>query len=793
MADINSQAEKVTKHLKEGVFELEDFSKKLEGILTDYKKLNTILESTKKSTESIFKFNTKIAQQYKDEIKSSETNINNLTKEAKLLKDNYDSQRDITRLAKEKLKNDKKNFSDAKKELLSTTSPQRKKELTTAVSKDGMMLYNIENSQKELELAKSLENSIKYKLGLKKNEIQVNKLAIADSKKMLNTQLAINKNILSTMNDLAGSILVAMLKKSIQNFIAIDVASFSIRKNFGLLNGDFDVLQNNMKSITLETLKFGATFDDVAEITNAIGDNFNGLVASNRELVKNATVLSKQLGISGETSIDFLHTMSSISNSTVEAQDGMIGFAKQMANAAGIPLGKLMSQISIKSDEIRIFTGASATNLIKSAVSAKLMGSDIEKIAKTSKLLLDFNTSVNDELEASVLLGQDINLQYARELSFKKDIVGANREILRIANQVNFDQLNPFQAEAFAKALGKSVVELQDMKQAEKEIDFIRNTPILRKQLDTLEHMKSLRENESKELGKQAELRLMNLANQEKLAQVQNQWNALLSTASAALLPIVSEILSIAIRAVQVLNGGGLQIFALIEGAAGGLRLFTEVLSLLTIGGFKALNIFKSFSGLLGIFGAVGKWIPVIGWIITAFSFVSNLMKRWDEFPDGFIGGLKAIGSAIIDTLVGPFYNAFKTIWGWFGGNSPSMLGLGILDGIVSIGSMLYNALISPFVNGYNFISGLFGGSKIKSLVDVEVDQSSISKQPSNNTTSKATVSDTIVETNKIISDKLDELISLMKNGGIAVNLDGSKVSYALGKVSRERGSFGTI
>lgn len=782
MADINSQAEKVTKHLKEGVFELEDFSKLLGGILNDYKNLNKLLVENKKATEDIFKFNVRLVQQYKDEIKNSETNIENLKKEAKLLKDNYDSQRDITKLAKEKLQNDKSKISAARKELVEVNKAlekarkepyrtntiaaleQKKKHLENDLDKGntgGNLFKHLPQLEAELSAQKQIENTIKAKLNLNRDEIKANTTSANISKKLLANQMAIKASILSNINDLAGAFLVAMLKKAIQNFTAIDIASFKIRKNFGLLNGDFDILQDNMKNITLETLKFGATFDDVAEITNAIGDNFNGLVASNRELVKNATVLSKQLGISGESSIDFLHTMSSVSNSTVEAQDGMIGFTKQMANAAGIPLGKLMNQIASKSDDIRIFTGASAINLIKSAVSAKLMGSDIDKIAKTSKLLLDFNTSVNDELEASVLLGQDINLQYARELSFKKDIVGANREILRIADKINFDQLNPFQAEAFAKALGKSVVELQDMKQAEKEINFIRNNPVLRKQLDTLEQMKSLRDNESKELGKQVELRIMNLANQEKLARVQNLWNSILSNASAALLPVVSITLEIVAKIFEVLNNGGVHIAGLI----------------------------LSFSK---IFFTIGKWVPVLGWVISAFSIIYNIMEEWNKFPKGFQGGLEAVLSGLYKSLIEPFYNAFKTIWGWFGGNSPSMLGLGILDGIVSIGSMLYSALIYPFVNGYNFISGLFGGSKIKSLIDVEVDQSAINT-PTTNTTTKTTASDAIVETNKIISDKLDELISLMKNGGISVNLDGSKVSYALGKVSRERGSFGTI
>ena len=37
---------------------------------------------------------------------------------------------------------------------------------------------------------------------------------------------------------------------------------------------------------------------------------------------------------------------------------------------------------------------------------------------------------------------------------------------------------------------------------------------------------------------------------------------------------------------------------------------------------------------------------------------------------------------------------------------------------------------------------------------------------------------------------KLDELIGLMRSGGIAVNIDGTKVSTAVGVATRLRGTF---
>jgi hypothetical protein len=54
--------------------------------------------------------------------------------------------------------------------------------------------------------------------------------------------------------------------------------------------------------------------------------------------------------------------------------------------------------------------------------------------------------------------------------------------------------------------------------------------------------------------------------------------------------------------------------------------------------------------------------------------------------------------------------------------------------------------------------------------------------------TTKTTATD---NTNQQLIQKLDELIGLMKSGGISVNLDGNRVSYFLSKNNTERGGLG--
>jgi len=694
------------------------------------------------------------------------------------------------------------------------------------VLRDAELQYFETNSNLNSKVLKDLKAQLNTIEGFTPN-LQTNNVFVRELKNIFGdtlTSMGDFGKLLSGTNPTFNDIIA----KGVKMYVEFDKAGFTLRKTFGFLRGDFDVLEKNIKEIAIDLADFGVTFESAATATSAIGKEFNALVSSNKSIVKDVTMLSAQLGIAESESAKFLKSISSISGNTVSSQKGMTGFAKEMSNAAGVPLPDVMKEIAESSDDVRIYTGKSVVNLIKGTVEAKQMGTTFQKMVDTAKKLLDFNTSINDEMEASVLLGRDINFQRARELSFRKDVIGANREILRIAQSMNFDAMDPFQAESFAKASGKTVAELQDMIQAEEEIQHIRlfGTAEQKKQLKMMDELKRARETEAKDIGKQAEARLMQEANQERMNQLQNQFNKLMIELAKPIMDIVEPLLS----AFTIILPPALQLIKLITLSTTGLfmswlflikpinafvksliygqsimksigsfgtsfgRSFSSFFQLIR-GTGKFFNTISRFSGLLGTFS---KFLGPIGLVINAFMFINNLVKRFNEFvgTDGILlGGLKAVGYAIYDTLIQPFVDAFNWIKekSGFMANSPSVIGLGILDGIISIGASLLDAITSPFRKGFNFISGYFGGPKLPSFSEMIGDKPDLSGKSVANTEAMKNQTETstsIIDSNKQMVDKLDELIGLMKSGGIAVNMDGSKVSTALGVATKFRGAY---
>ena len=603
---------------------------------------------------------------------------------------------------------------------------------------------------------------------------------------------------------LAADAAVAILEKGYENFKAFDKASVDVRKNLGALPGQATVLERNLKVVTIDMMHLGATFDDVAKSINEIANEFTGLVAQDRDLLKTTTALSKQFGIAEGTSVKFLKTLGGISGNSASSQRSMIGFAQKMAQASGVPLGKIMEDVANASDDVRVYVGSSAVSMIKAATAARMMGIDLNKAAASADKLLQFESSISSELKASALLGQNVNFNYARQLAFNKDIIGANKEILKITKQVNFNQLNPIQQKAYADAAGKSVSELQDMLTQEKNIQLVKNgtNEQAKKSLADYERMMQLKDEEAKNEGKVAEQQILQKANQERLNQLQNQFNKLMSELAQPVMDVIEPLMSVAVailppitKAILLLTpiAGIFGIFAKIKWIE---PFFQKIGGYITTMGTKLTQlgkvgkIFGSIGKFLGVFG---KFMGPIGIIINAFTFISSLMKRWEEAPDGFLGGLQAIGGALYDTFLKPFKDAWDWISGLFVGKSPSELGLGIVKGIKSVGGMLLDVLTLPFRTGYNFISGLFGGSEMKAPSEVLSDITGDVKKTGTDVKSLNNdgLNNVIQSGNQQMVAKIDQLISMMANGGIAVNLDGQRINAALSTTMLKSGGFG--
>ena len=104
------------------------------------------------------------------------------------------------------------------------------------------------------------------------------------------------------------------------------------------------------------------------------------------------------------------------------------------------------------------------------AVEAKKMGVSLSEVASISDSLLNFEEGIAAQMEASMLLGREINLDRARQLNLAGDQAGMMKEVkAQVGSEAEFNKMNVLQRQALAGAIGLSTEELSKMVREEEK------------------------------------------------------------------------------------------------------------------------------------------------------------------------------------------------------------------------------------------------------------------------------------------------------------------------------------
>jgi hypothetical protein len=240
----------------------------------------------------------------------------------------------------------------------------------------------------------------------------------------------------------------------------------------GGLVDDFNELSKGIGGTVTQMFQLKAQSFAVSKI---LGDEAGAAVTSLAQKLGNANdvtlgtsiavgTIANRLGVSGDeaaTLVNQFGNLSGLSNST--AMNTMEA-ASQLASANGVAPANVMKDIAENTEFFALYSKDGGANIAQAAIEARRLGVDLSTAAKISDNLLDYQTSVASEMEASVLLGRNINLNKARELAYAGDSAGAMKEALNAAGGLaEFNKMDVFQKKAVAEALGTTVSELQQM------------------------------------------------------------------------------------------------------------------------------------------------------------------------------------------------------------------------------------------------------------------------------------------------------------------------------------------
>jgi hypothetical protein len=256
-------------------------------------------------------------------------------------------------------------------------------------------------------------------------------------------------------------LIVGALALGAKRFSEIDSAAKSFRDTTGLLNSQTTGLKQNIQSVSAEFATLGVSAEDVGKAAGAFTTEFSGLEQPSKSVLGSMVALNKNFGIGVEQGAQLNKVFQNIGGLTAEQSQALIGQTVQMAKMAGVAPSQVIKDMAESSEyAYRYFNGSPAA-LAKAAVQAAKLGTSIKQAGAVADNLLDFENSITSELEASAILGTNLNLSQARYLAANGDVLGAQQEVLnQVASLGDLTKLNKFEQEALAKATGMPMEDL---------------------------------------------------------------------------------------------------------------------------------------------------------------------------------------------------------------------------------------------------------------------------------------------------------------------------------------------
>ena len=281
---------------------------------------------------------------------------------------------------------------------------------------------------------------------------RIRKLGLQKALKPQNALVSGTKTLLKELN-LGNLVLLGFVKGLFQ----ADNITGDLAKNMNMSYGEARKLT---RELAVQAENSGNTFVTTKGLSESL-TSINSTLGTNVKLNgKNLEFFTEMRKSAGFTN-DELMGMQSLANATGGDLETMTGeFMAQVKlsnikNKVALNEKTLMKEIGSISAATTLSYGKDVKLLGNAVATTKALGMEMSKVEGIADSLLNFETSISNELEAELLIGRELNLEKARELALNNDIAGVASEIAtQMGSSAEFTTLNRIQQEALAKAVG---------------------------------------------------------------------------------------------------------------------------------------------------------------------------------------------------------------------------------------------------------------------------------------------------------------------------------------------------
>jgi hypothetical protein len=340
---------------------------------------------------------------------------------------------------------------------VSETLSKRNERIISQKVKEKQQVDGIITTHKNL--VKQYDDELEKAIGLKKALAEQNSFAGALSK------------IFNNIKDKISSALKPL---------ALMTVSFEFLKKMAFAVSDqVAKLQKNLVLSEDEARDLRQDFNNIAAASGDAAVNTARLVEANIELGKQLgfssrftadlniqfVKLTKQIGLSEEAAGGLAKLSIATGRTLEESKNIALETSQSLSSQYGIQLNQreVLEEIGKISGQTLAMFKANPQALAQAVAQAKLLGTNLDIARKQASSLLNFESSIESELQAELLINQSLNLERARTAALTGDLTTVMKELNSQNIDFNkFSNMNVIAQNKVADALGLSSDELSD-------------------------------------------------------------------------------------------------------------------------------------------------------------------------------------------------------------------------------------------------------------------------------------------------------------------------------------------
>ena len=245
-----------------------------------------------------------------------------------------------------------------------------------------------------------------------------------------------------------------------------DTAITDMGKSMGISRDAAAEMYNSFDAYSRATKDGYANALRLSKAQNELTTQLGFQAKFSAEELETYSKLTELVGLTGDEASRFNILSAGTGKSTREYVSDLRkgAFYAQQTNRINISDKELLSSISKLSAGILVKFQGNPKAIAQAVVEAKKLGSSLEQVNKIGDSLLDFESSIENELEAELITGKKINLEKAREAALTGNQLDLTREISdQVGSLAEYQDMNVIAQTSLAKAFGLSRDEMSEM------------------------------------------------------------------------------------------------------------------------------------------------------------------------------------------------------------------------------------------------------------------------------------------------------------------------------------------